>query len=392
MARPDTTPGLDHTILALGLYPSSGGPSKSVRAFQRALSADVISWVDPVRIEQEPQVWGNIPCHLVRGSRLPMLRQLLYPASDGLQHAEAMIAHSRLVSCHSFLRWHNIWLEQMATRHSVPYWFVPHGVLDPYVFSTKSFAKQLFMTAGGRRFLDRASGVVCATRREHEKLEPLMPSTPHAVIPWPLDDSEFRQRDEASRLAMRRELRIGEDQMLLISLGRLHPMKRPLETVRAVADAGRNDVRLVIIGNEDGVSMAECVAAAARLGIQEHVHVVGPAFGARKSALLDAADAYVSLSHRENFNFTCAEAMAAGLPVILSRGNDLAADIREEQCGWMLADDADAPSAIAACAAMSPAAREAIGERGRAWASRNLRFDDFATRIRRFAAQVAGPR
>lgn len=379
------------TILALGLYPSTGGPTKSVKAFQRALAAEVISWVDPVRIRREPQVWGDTPCHIVRGSRLPILRQLLYPTAPGLAEAEAVVARSRLVSCHSFWRWHNVWIEQMSKRHRVPYWFVPHGILDPYVFTTRSLVKKLFMRGGGKRFLDEASGVVCATRREHEKLSPLMPSTPHAVIPWPLDESDFRARDRQQRQAVRRELGIGDDHSLLLALGRLHSMKRPLETVQAVADAGRTDVHLAIVGHEDGVTIEECMSAAERCGITHRVHVLGPAFGDRKRGLLDAADGYISLSHRENFNFTCAEAMASGLPVILSRGNDLAADLADQQCGWMLSDDRDAASAITAWASLAASAREAMGDRGRAWASSNLRFVDFATRVRQFADRIAGP-
>ena len=65
------------TIVTLGLYPSSGGPSKSIRAFQRALAADVVSWVDPRQFEREQIIWDRST--VVRGSRLPVLRQLLVP-------------------------------------------------------------------------------------------------------------------------------------------------------------------------------------------------------------------------------------------------------------------------------------------------------------------------
>ena len=66
--------------------------------------------------------------------------------------------------------------------------------------------------------------------------------------------------------------------------------------------------------------------------------MIGPVYGDSKYHYLFASDAYVSLSQRENFNHTAAESLSAGLPVILSPGNDLAGEIRDEGCSWSLND------------------------------------------------------
>jgi len=230
------------SLLTLGLYRSSGGPSKSVAAFQQALGADVISWVDPVAAAREPQIWELSGCHahVVEGSRAPILRQLCYPQAGGLADAERIIAASDVVSCHSFWRWHNIWIAKVAPRHGVPYWFVPHGALDPYVFQADRLAKRAFLLLGGRRFLDGAAAVVCATQREYDKLAPLMPKARPFIIPWPLDDTDFREQDHAHRTALRHSLGIPEVAPVVLYFGRLHPMKRPLETITAVAHCGNS--------------------------------------------------------------------------------------------------------------------------------------------------------
>lgn len=380
---------MNATILALGLYRSSGGPSKSIQAFAKALEGRVISWVDPRQYERESLIWQDTA--VVRGRSTPLLRQLLVPRNDDALVAERMIAASEIVSCHSFWRWHNIWLARIAARHKVPYWFVPHGGLDPYVLSSGRLAKNAFLAAA-RPFLTNAAAVVCATRREYEKLAHLVPGVPPIVLPWPLDDADFRDRDAASGFATRRTLGIPDDAFCLLYFGRLDPMKRPLETIDAIAEAGSEAVHLIVMGNDFGVAAADCDRRAAKRGVRQRVHVVGPQYGTAKNAYVDAADAYISLSHRENFNFTAAECLASSKPVILSPGNDLSGDLGPVDCGRMLTSIDDAPQAIRDLAGLAPSARRQLGDNGRRWAESNLRSLAFYDQIRRHAAAIAGDR
>ena len=122
--------------------------------------------------------------------------------------------------------------------------------------------------------------------------------------------------------------------------------------------------------------------------VADRVHVTGPAYGDDRAAYLDAADVYVSLSHRENFNFTAAEALAAGLPVMLSPGNDLGPELGPVHCGWVLATAADAAMAMAEAGRLSRQDLIAMGARGKTWAEANLRYDVFAGRLRQLAADV----
>jgi glycosyltransferase involved in cell wall biosynthesis len=378
---------MNTTILTLGLYRSSGGPSKSVSAFRDALGARVISWVDPVQYEAEDLVWKNSA--IVRGKGGWLQRRLLIPRTDDVAAAEEVLKQSHLVSCHSFWRWHNIWLRRTARKHSIPFWFVPHGILDPYVFTKDRVTKRLFLSLGGQAFLNEAAAVVCATRREYEKLAHFLPRIPFAIIPWPLEESDFRTRNETVRAATRAALRIPEDAVVLLYLGRLHPMKQPLETIDTVARCRDNRCHLIMVGNECGVSVAECRLRAKAAGLEHRVHVVGPAYGADKVAYLDASDVYISLSHRENFNFTAAESMAAELPLLLSAGNDLASELSTVRCGWMVPAGQAPEAAIDAAIAAGDAQRSEYGRTGKAWASKHLRREVFDASVRALAADTA---
>lgn len=375
------------TVLTIGCYPSTGGPSKSVRAFQRALNANVIAWVDPREYSREKLVFE--PTAIVRGVEWPALRTVLYPRREDLPAAEELLASSDLVSCHLFWRWHCPWLQAVAGKHRLPFWLVPHGGLDPYVFQTDGIAKRIFAKTVARPFLTSVPAVVCSTRREYEKARRHLPRAEPFILPWPLEEDDIRVRNVTVRHATRSRLGIAESALCLLYLGRLHRMKRPLETISALARSGISNAHLLIVGNEFGVAVEECNAHAKNEGVGDRVHVVGAAFGSSKREYFDAADAYISLSHRENFNFSAAEAMASGLPVILSPGNDLAADLAPIDCGWMLPSIEAAPEAIRAAAELSEASLSDRGRRGKEWAEQTLPFDVFAKKLRGYAAMLA---
>lgn len=375
------------TVLTIGCYASTGGPSKSVRAFQRALDARIIAWLDPKELAVEPLVFQ--PDAIVPCVPWPGLRKVLYPVAHALPEAEEIVATSDLVSCHLFWRWHCPWLYQVASRHRIPYWMVPHGGLDPYVFQTNGPTKRLFAKTVARSFLLNAPAVVCSTQREYQKARMHLPQAEAFILPWPLEDADFRTRSEESRALVRGRLGISDQSLCLLFLGRLHPMKRPLETIAALARSGVTNAHLIIVGNEYGITVDDCKRQAQQDGVADRVHVVGPAFGESKQGYFDAADVFISLSHRENFNFAAAESLGCGVPVILSPGNDLAADLLPVGCGWMLPNIENAGEAIAAAAAVPQAERKQRGQRGRDWAENTLRFSAFQTSLRAYAARLA---
>lgn len=369
------------SLLTLGLYPSSGGPAKSIHAFREALGAEVVSWVDPQEYAAEPLVWDRST--VVMGSARPVLKQLQIPTDGSTAAAEKIIAQSRLVSVHSFWRWHNAWIHKVCRKHGVPYWYVPHGSLDPYLFESGRTTKQFFMKTVGHPFLRDAAAVIYSTEREREKAAKLVPHDRGHVIHWPLADSDFRACDQGARQAMRARLGIPREAVAFLYFGRLSPMKRPLETIAAFAQAGLPEAHLIMVGNDFGLTAEDCSQAALQAGVAKRVHVMGPVYGDEKYAYLDAADVYVSLSIRENFNFTAAEALASGLPLILSPGNDLAPDLEGLEGVWRLEDMslAAAAKAMSAASTQGGDALAGLGRTGADWAARTLSQDRFNTAV-----------
>ena len=119
--------------------------------------------------------------------------------------------------------------------------------------------------------------------------------------------SQAQQRQEREKLGLPDELPV------IGSVGRLVPLKRYDELIRAFMSAN-TDAHLVIIG--DGPESAALNALVSNLGGQQRIHLMGQREDV--SQLLPLFDIFTLWSETEGLSCAVAEAMACGLPVVLS--------------------------------------------------------------------------
>jgi glycosyltransferase involved in cell wall biosynthesis len=210
------------------------------------------------------------------------------------------------------------------------------------------------------------AAVICnstAGRREHERLG-YRPRR-WSMIPNGFDTDAFSPAPDARRL-MRRELGIADDVPLVGMLARLHPMKDHPTFVKAAAEVARrrDDVRFVIAGR--GVDGNDRLLNLARsLSISDRVRFLPERQDS--AAFLAALDVAVSSSSSEAFPNVVGEAMACGVPCVVT-------DVGESR---MLVGDTGVvvpprdPTALAdgilRVLALDPASRTDLGRRARRW-------------------------
>jgi glycosyltransferase involved in cell wall biosynthesis len=346
---------------------SNGGSSETVRQFAAALGCSTISFTSTALLDRCVRGPGVLHLPVSRGAGV-----YGWPDRRALRDAEAAIRGSHFIFCHKLFRYHDDWVRRVAARWRIPYCVVPHGSLDPYVFSYRGLRKRAWLASLGRRLFARSAGVLFATAREREKAAAYVEGVRSWVVNWPAPEASLSD-PEADRRRVRARLGIPAADRVLLFLGRLHSMKRPRETIAAFARAAVPAAHLIVAGPEDEYSAAE-------LRGTPNVHVTGPVYGSYKWALYHAADTFVNLSARENFGYTVAEALAAGLPVILSPGNALCADLAPIRCGWLLSSE-DSAAALGEALRAPAAQLRAMGERGRAWAAANTSLERFRSRL-----------
>lgn len=131
------------------------------------------------------------------------------------------------------------------------------------------------------------------------------------VIGHGVDTCRFRP-NPAVRVAVRQHLGLAPDVPLLVTTAALEPRKGVARVLGALPELP--DVQYVIAG--DGPERKRLVALAADLGVNERVHLLGAL--PNVAPLLQAADAFVLLATGEASSLSTLEALACGLPVLVS--------------------------------------------------------------------------
>lgn len=222
------------------------------------------------------------------------------------------------------LHTHGMWEPMMpamvavARRRGVAYVVTPHGMLDPYTLSVKPTKKRIALATTHKKFLERASFVHMLNADEASLAAPVLRGAPTRVIPNGIFLEEIEHLPPAGAFRSRHP-EIG-DRPYVLFLSRLAHKKGLdyLADAFALLHERMPDVELVVAGPDDG-QRADFEARIAAHGVGVRVHLVGPQYGADKLAVLRDAAVFCLPSRQEGFSIAITEALAIGLPVVISR-------------------------------------------------------------------------
>src|SRR5919106_4313502 len=105
-----------------------------------------------------------------------------------------------------------------------------------------------------------------------------------------------------------------DDDVLLITVGRLVARKAMDQLISLIAQPGFEQAHLLVVG--DGPLQPELRQQATQLGVSPRTHLFGHVEEIKKFQLLHMADAFVSTSQHEGFGLVFLEAMACGLAIV----------------------------------------------------------------------------
>lgn len=124
-------------------------------------------------------------------------------------------------------------------------------------------------------------------------------------------------RGSLDRDAVRQEMRVGKEDLVILQVARLDYLKDHATAIRTLGHVikQRPDARLVLVG--EGPELPKIQQLVHQSHLDEHVRLLG----LRKDVarLLHAADLFLLTSISEGIPLTLIEAMAAGVPVVATR-------------------------------------------------------------------------
>jgi len=190
-----------------------------------------------------------------------------------------------------------------------------------------------------------------------------------AVFPLTVDVGALGARADAlqaERSALRDRLGLAAEDVAVLQVGRLIELKAPADLVRAVARArARTELPLTLVLVGDGPE--EAVLRSLTRDLRVPVVFTGILTGDELIGAYVAADVFALVSHRETWGVVVNEAMACGLPLVLSDRVGAAGDLLEPGGNGerVPAGDVDALASALEQLARDPELRRAYGLRSR---------------------------
>ncbi|HZQ07136.1 MAG TPA: glycosyltransferase, partial [Anaerolineae bacterium] len=225
-----------------------------------------------------------------------------------------------LLHIHALFSYATLPAARFATRAGVPYIIRPLGTLNRYgLIHHHQRLKQISYRWIERWILEQAAVIQFTSEQERSEAAELGITTRKVVLPLGVELSTAAAAPASTEwLAERAPFLVGRTNLLF--LGRLDAKKGLDLLLDALAQLKREglDVGLMIAG-EGEARYAQMLKQQTRaLDLESDIWWAGFVQDAEKQKLLRAAQIFVLPSYSENFGIAVVEAMAAGLPVVIS--------------------------------------------------------------------------
>ncbi len=182
----------------------------------------------------------------------------------------------------------------------------------------------------------RTTRVIALSERQRQELVDAAVTPPDriAVVPLGLDLERFADQD---RLAARNRLHVAADELVLLAVGRLVPIKRLDRLIKTFSRVAHEipAARLYLVG--DGPERDQLLRAATSAGVGDRVIHVG--WSSDTPSWYAAADVVALTSEREGTPLALIEAAAAGRPVIATDVGGVADIVADRVTGFVVPPD-----------------------------------------------------
>lgn len=270
----------------------------------------------------------------------------------------------------------NIYPSKIAKQKNCPFIITTRGMLAPSALKYSRLKKSIFGVLHQKRVLESATLFHATSQQEYLDIRKFGLSQPVLIAPNGIDIPEVAYKQN------KKNGQGVEQRKKLLFFGRLHPIKGLDNLIHAWARVEDKfpEWDLEIRGTGDANYIASLNTKLSELGVSR-VTIGGGVFGAEKTPLYRSAHLYILPSEGENFGITVAECLAAGTPVICSRGAPWSG-LQTHDAGWWVNNDPDSLENCLLGALSRPLMQlEAMGYNGRAWMSKEFAWANIAIQL-----------
>jgi glycosyltransferase involved in cell wall biosynthesis len=304
--------------------PADGGPPRvavrlAVGAANLGHDVTIIYHETPNAREAIKKLFADVP-----GSDL--IHHHLLPPRNRLTNiflAKLRREIDRIIDGYDIVHVHSVWdgicrsAMASASKHRVPFVMLGNGMFSAWSLRQSRLKKRLALATGVRGLLNHAAFLQALGLDEKEEFLQLGLTSPIEIIPNGIDPDEFHPLPKRGLFYAAHPQLKGRPYIVFMS--RLHHKKGLDYLAAAFAEVAplHPDVQLVVAGPDEGArtGFENDIRAA---GLADRTHIVGPLFGRDRFTVLRDGACFCLPSRQEGFSVAILEAMACGIPVVIS--------------------------------------------------------------------------
>lgn len=357
-----------------------GGPSRSVRqlALATAAAGNPVEILTSAPTAEPDEVAGNLRIRTWRRGwpaalcPIPQLPRYLQGESFDVVHH------------------HGLWLRPLhyahrkSVRDGIPLVLSPRGMMSGWAWRRQRLKKQLAARLVHPGAFSGVTGWHATSHEEVEEIRELGFRQPACVAPNGVN-APAGAEVSAARTYWEAAVPAAQTTRVALFHSRLHPKKRVIELIdlwAALAPAGWT---LLIVGIPEQYSVSQLRAYVLRTRGTTQIEVFD---GSDHPAPYAIASLFLLPSHTENFGLVIAEAMAQGVPVVVTDTTPWRS-VNAAGLGWCVPWQ-EFPAAVKAAVHEEPEALLQRGQRARDWVLREFSWARSAADLVAFYTTLKG--
>ncbi len=357
-----------HSIPALDM--SSGGPVRAIidlstKLAEQGHTVKIITLND----KDAPETWKSNPKSNPQTITLgPMQSKGFFLSASQKNQVAQAFKDADVIHVHGIWEQLTRVISSLARKNNIPYIISLRGMLDDWSMDQRRTKKQLYLKLGGSKMLNSAAIIHCTAEGELLQSKKWFPKTEGCVVPNLLNLEPYETMPSID-IAKSAFPMFDSGDPVLLYLSRLHYKKgveHLIEAIKILKDTGSKH-RLLIAGDGDKAYESKLKNLTKTLDLNDEVAFVGLVVGDQKLSLYRASDLFVLPTSQENFGFVLYESLAAGTPLVTTKGVDTWPEL-QEQAGAIICDqDAQSIASTIKELTKDPAELDRIGQIGRQW-------------------------